>query len=328
MSGTKESVLKYLEKNRGSFSSGEKIASELKLSRNSVWKAIESLRRDGYRIEAASRRGYSLSAESDVLSVSGITSFLSDNINTDLIKIYDRLESTNKTAKSAAAFDAPHGSVVIAKSQSSGSGRRNRTFFSPEGGIYMSVILKPESLPFTNTALVTAYTAVCICETIEKLVNVTPSIKWVNDIYIGSKKICGILTESASDFETGMIQWIVVGIGINFSVDITEFPRELRSKAGSLFTPGDETISKNHLIAEILSRLFSAKKHAKNPASSILKKYRSHMNMLGEEITVICPDGSKYKAIAHDIDENGKLIVKLPDETKKTLSSEEISIMI
>ncbi len=328
MSGTKESVLKYLEKNTGTFSSGEKIASELGLSRNSVWKAIESLRRDGYRIEAASRRGYSLSAESDILSISGISSFLSDNINADLIKIYDSLESTNKTAKSEASFDAPHGSVVIAKSQSSGSGRRNRSFYSPEGGIYMSVILNPDSLPFTNTALITAYTAVCICEAIEKLINVTPSIKWVNDIYIGSKKICGILTESASDFETGRIQWIVVGIGINFSVEINDFPRDIRSRAGSLFIPGEETISKNHLIAEILNRLFSQNGHTKNPASSILKKYRSHLNMLGEEITVINPDGSQYSAIAHDIDENGKLIIILNDNTKKTLSSEEISIMI
>ena len=126
MAGTKQTVLNFLEKNRGTYLSGEAIAEKLGLSRNSVWKAIESLRRDGYRIEAISRRGYSLSGESDVLSVSGISSFLSSDIDNSKIVLYDDLESTSKTAKGMASTGAGHGTVVISKHQSLGSGRKNR----------------------------------------------------------------------------------------------------------------------------------------------------------------------------------------------------------
>ncbi len=326
MAGTKQTVLNFLEKNRGRYLSGEAIAEKLGLSRNSVWKAIESLRRDGYRIEAISRRGYSLSGESDVLSVSGISSFLSSDIDNSKIVLYDDLESTSKTAKGMASTGAGHGTVVISKHQSLGSGRKNRSFFSPEGGIYMSIVLDPSHLPFSNTALITSYTAVSICKSLEKLANVTPSIKWINDIFLGRKKICGILTESGADFETGEIQWIVVGIGINFAINEKDFPPELREKAGSLFIPGEEIISKNHLIAEILNRLLSPSKAKTISQTSILNSYKKRLNMLDMTVNVIQKDGITYEAVATDIDENGKLMIKLPDNSIKTLSSEEISI--
>ncbi len=328
MAGTKEVVLNFLEQNKGTFMSGETIAKELSLSRNSVWKAIESLRRDGYQIEAASRRGYSLSGESDVLSVSGILSFLSYDMDPSLISIYDSLESTNKTAKSMASLGAQHGTVIISKTQTLGSGRKNRSFFSPEGGIYMSVILDPRFLPFTNTALITSYTAVCISKAMEKLANVTPTIKWINDIYVGPKKVCGILTESGIDFESGEIQWLVVGIGINFAVDTKAFPSDIRKRAGSLFVPGEAIISKNHLIAEILERLISPARGKNLTPSSILRSYKKRLNMLDQEVTVIERSGDSYTAIAKDIDENGKLIIEFPDKSTKVLSSEEISIRI
>ncbi len=328
MSETKEIVLRYLEKNKGSYFSGETIARELSLSRNSVWKAIESLRRDGYHIEAASRRGYSLSAESDIISATAIASFLSKDTSIDNINIYDKLESTNKTAKSAASFDAKHGTVIIAGSQTAGSGRKNHGFFSPEGGIYMSVVLNPDTLPFSPPSLIMSFTANCICKSIEKLTDLKPSIKWTNDIYLGSEKICGILTESGMDFESGDLQWIVVGIGINFSMNKSDFPNDIRKKAGAMFVPGEETISRNHLIAEILNKILCSDKNSYQSSSQIIGEYKSRMNMLGKEINVIPKSSEKYIAKAMDIDENGKLIIELPDGSKKTLSSEEISITL
>ena len=327
MSDTKEIVLKYLEQHRGTFSSGEEIASELSLSRNSIWKAIEGLRRDGFHIEAAPRRGYSLSGEADILTSTGIAAYLTSNISADRIKVYDSLESTNKSAKSEASLGAAHGTVIIAGTQTMGSGRKSRNFYSPEGGIYMSIILDPLKLPFSNTSLITAFTAVCICEALEKLALVNPKIKWINDIYLDSKKICGILTESGTDFETGDIQWIVVGIGLNFCVRESVFPSDIRRKAGSLFSSGEETVSRNHLIAEIINLLLDDKGSKKSP-SIILTKYKDRMNMLGRDITVINRDSTTYPAKAVDIDENGKLIVELPDKTRKILSSEEISITL
>ncbi len=326
MSETKEIVLRYLEKNKGSYFSGEAIAKELSLSRNSVWKAIESLRRDGYHIEAASRRGYSLSSDADIISASSIKSFLSPNITIENIEIHDKLESTNKTAKGAASFGARHGTVIIAREQTAGSGRKNHSFYSPDGGIYMSIVIIPDHIPLSDPALIIPHTANCICKSIEKLTDLSPSIKWTNDIYLGSKKICGILTESGMDFESGELQWIVLGIGINFSMNNSDFPNDIKNKAGALFTPGEETISRNHLIAEILNRILASDKYDDKMSSEIISEYKSRMNMLGKQINVIPKNSDAYVATAIDINKKGKLIVELPDCSKQILSSEEISI--
>ena len=320
MSDTKELVLKYLEENKDSFSSGEEIANHLNLSRNSVWKAIKSLRNSGYQIEAATHRGYHLVGDMDLITLKGISDNLLPGIAQDRIHVYKQIESTNKTAKGAAAFDAPHGTCIIAESQTLGSGRKKRPFFSPKGGIYMSVILTPDKLPFKNTSLVTAYIAVCVCNSIEALTGKKPMIKWSNDIYIDNRKICGILTESAGDLDTGELSWIVAGIGINFAVDTGAFPKEMRSHAGSLFVPEKAPLSKNDLIAEILNNIL-----LKGKTIDILKSYRNRSLVLSKDVTVYDKDNS-YPAKAVSIDDMGKLVVSLPDGSSKTLTHEEIRI--
>lgn len=322
MTDTKTLVLKYLEDHSGSFFSGETLAKELHISRNSVWKAIESLRREGYSIAAAPRRGYSLSAKADNITLSGISNHLSPFINPELITIYDELESTNKTARSMATFDAPHGTVVISKMQSGGKGRKKRLFSSPKGGIYMSIILRPERIAVSDYALITPFAGVCVCKAIESITSMKPSIKWLNDLYIDNKKISGILAEAGTDFDTGELQYIVVGIGINFNSDIDSFPAELKRTAGSLFKKGEEKISKDQLIAHILNLIL-----VDNISENIIDEYKSRMNMLGNSIKVISKD-TEYEALAVDVNEKGKLIVELPDKTTRILSSEDISIKL
>ncbi|WP_022760182.1 MULTISPECIES: biotin--[acetyl-CoA-carboxylase] ligase [unclassified Butyrivibrio] len=319
MTDTKSLVLNYLEDNSGRFSSGEVIAKELKLSRNSVWKAIESLRREGYIINASPRRGYSLSAPADNITLSGIAKYLSPGVDSELITIYDELESTNKTARSMASFDAPHGSVIISKTQTGGTGRKKRHFSSPKGGIYMSIILRPERMNIFDYSLITPFVGVCVCKALESAIGVFPSIKWLNDLYIDDKKICGILSEAGTDFDTGELQYIVIGIGINFNSDINEFPPDLRKTAGSLFEKGGETISKDRLIADILNNILT-----NDVPDCIVEEYKSRMKMLGSTIRVITTDGN-YEAKAIDVNEKGKLIVELPDKTTKILSSEDVS---
>ncbi|WP_051205968.1 biotin--[acetyl-CoA-carboxylase] ligase [Butyrivibrio sp. FC2001] len=257
MPDTKEMVLSYLEENSGKFSSGEAIATKLNISRNSVWKAIESLRRDGFQIEAASRRGYSLSGKADKISVSEILKHSQTSIDPDLILVHDSLESTNKTAKSEATFDAPHGTVIIAAQQTGGTGHKRLSFSSPKGGIYMSLIMRPEEFSIKNSKLFTPFSVLSVCRAIEELTGFTPSIKNINDILLEDKKICGILTEAVSDFDTGDIQFIVVGIGIYFNIDVSELPSDIRKKAGSIYKKGEEKISINQLIARILDLILS-----------------------------------------------------------------------
>jgi BirA family biotin operon repressor/biotin-[acetyl-CoA-carboxylase] ligase len=257
MPDTKEMVLSYLEENRGQFSSGEAIATKLNISRNSVWKAIESLRRDGFQIEAASRRGYSLSGKADKISASSIIKYSTHPLDQELILVHDSLESTNKTAKSKALFDAPHGTVVIATKQTGGTGHKKHSFSSPKGGIYMSVILRPEDFEIKNQKLFTPFSVLCVCKAIEESTGFKPCIKGINDIFLGDKKICGILTEAGTDFDTGDIQFIVVGIGIYFNIDLSEVPSEFRKKIGTIYKKGEEAVSINQMIARILDLLLS-----------------------------------------------------------------------
>ncbi|WP_051656671.1 biotin--[acetyl-CoA-carboxylase] ligase [Butyrivibrio sp. AE3004] len=320
MPGTKEKVLDYLENNRGKFSSGEAIANELNISRNSVWKAIESLRRDGFLIEASSRRGYFLSERSDKLTLSGISSLLNDDIDPNLIQIFDSIDSTNKAAKQKAIQGCPHGYTVIALKQTNGTGKRKSSFTSPDGGIYMSFVLKPEELHISNSQLITPFTAVSICKVLEKDAYLSPSIKWMNDIYLSGKKVCGILAEISADFDTGDIQYIVIGVGIYFNNDEKCFPADQKERIGAVFKRGEESITKNEFVAGLINELLS---NNTKDDSEILSEYRSRLNMLSKDITVIS-GADTYKAKALDVDENAKLIVELPDKTKKVLFSEII----
>ena len=257
---SKDKILEFLEENKESYTSGEAMAAALGLSRNAVWKAINDLRKLGYQIDAVSNKGYRLSEGTDIISKQGILSYLNKDkadMLSDNILIYDTLESTNKLAKERAISGSPNGSLIIAKQQSLGKGRRDHLFYSPEGGIYMSIILSPDFLPTLDKDVITAYTGVSVCQAIEELCGISPSIKPINDLFVNGKKICGILTESGMEYETGLVQWIVVGIGINFDTDVNSFPTDLQEIIGTLFAPGKGPISKNQLIANIYSRLLN-----------------------------------------------------------------------
>ena len=271
--GSKENILSLLEENKTNYISGEAIANKLGISRNAVWKAINELRKQGYIIEAVSNKGYLLGTDNDIISKEGILSYIDTKDFGELgdtIFIHDSLDSTNKTAKELVISGVNHGTLIIARKQELGKGRKDHNFYSPDGGIYMSIVLSPDKLPCLEPDVITAYTGVSVCRSIEKLCNILPSIKPINDLFIDGRKICGILTESGVEFDSGLVQWIVVGIGINFDSDIPSFPEELKPIVGSLFAPGQATITKNQLVAEIYGRLLDWSKVDK---ASIIGEY-------------------------------------------------------
>lgn len=323
---TKKYVLALLEENRGKSVSGEHIAEQLNVSRNAVWKAIKELEKEGYKIKAVTNKGYCLEEENDILSVQGMLPFLLRKDNARQIIIYDSLESTNKTAKEMAVSGVKQDTVIIAGYQTAGRGRFDRQFYSPPGcGIYMSFILRPEQLKFKTPTLITAFTAVVVCEAIETVSEKMPGIKWVNDVYIDQKKICGILTEAVTDFESGSMQWVVVGIGINFSTPSEDFPEHLRQTVGSVFPEGRQTVTRNQLAAEIINRILDSENYY--DSKEILNKYKSRLIMLGKKISVI-EARETYNAIAIDIDDIGRLVVEKENGERKLISSGEISIKI
>ena len=208
---TKSEVLKLLEENKGTYLSGEELAIKLGCSRTAIWKAMKTLREEGYEILAVNNRGYALSKENNVLSEEAIR--LGLNKKAVKIEVKREIPSTNQYLKQKGIEEEyEEGSVVVAESQSAGKGRRGRHFYSPgKCGLYMSVLLKPKKTA-QESLKITAAAAVAVCRAVEKVCKVSLGIKWVNDLYLGEKKVCGILTEAVSDFETGDIELVVVGI--------------------------------------------------------------------------------------------------------------------
>ena len=319
---TKEQILGILEKQHGSDISGQQIALQLGLSRNAVWKAIQALQKDGYHISAATNRGYRLSGKNDILSKQGIASFLTDKSLTKNLKIYRTLPSTNLTARELAHAGAPGGTVVIADEQTVGRGRMGRDFFSPAGsGVYMSILLRPD-MSIQNGLLITTAAAVAVCRAIEGLFDVAPRIKWVNDILIGGKKVCGILTEGAAGFESGSIDHIILGIGINFSTALHTFPDEIKTIAASL-SHSQSPVVRNALIAAVLDQLFALLPGLES--REFIGDYKSRSAVLGKQIEIV-RGGETTPCTAVDITRDGGLVVRYADGRQETLTSGEISV--
>jgi len=256
---------------------------------------------------------------SDTLSVSEMLPFLPGNEIADKIFLHASIGSTSVAAKEMACTGAEHGTIVIADHQTAGRGRHGRSFHSPGArGIYMRLILDPARLGLSKPTLVTAFAAVAVCEAIEAVCAKTPQIKWVNDIFLDEKKICGILTEVIRE-------WIVVGIGINFSTAEAEFPKDLRQVARAIFPCGNPPVSRNQLVGEVISRMLV-------PAypyieENLLEKYKQRLMMLGKKI-LVTGSGQPYEAIALDIDDTGSLIVRKNTGEVVSLSSGEVSIRL
>lgn len=256
---TSEKVLFILESNKDKYTSGEEMAQQCGVSRNAVWKAIKDLRQKGYGIEAVSNKGYKLANDNDIISVEGIKACLSQRYDKADIFVYDSLKSTSDKAKELAMNGCPHGTVIVAAKQTGGRGRKDHSFFSPEGGLYMSIVLKPELLFSTDSKTITSFVGGAVISAIKELTGIEPYIGGINDLYVDGKKICGILLESGSEFDSNTLQWIVAGIGINFDSDIDTFPEDVKERASSLFERGKATITKNALIANIINKILEYK---------------------------------------------------------------------
>ena len=343
---TKEKVLKMLVDAKGQAVSGEKLAAECGVSRAAVWKAVNALREAGNSIEGTTNGGYILSDDDvftpELFSETFFTHY--PDFSDCHIECFKEIDSTNTYAKRILAEcgnlrDADgnlteagrkyHRAIIIAESQSAGRGRLGRTFVSPQKtGIYISVIYAPKG-GITNPARLTACAAVAICRAIK---NYNPQIKWINDIFVCSKKVCGILAEGVANFESGMIESAVIGIGINIKKNKTAFNGELADVAGTLEDASDIKISRTQVASEIAGQvleIFEEDASSEAAHKAIIKEYKEASFLLGKELTVFPLIGDKkssYKATATDIDENAGLIVTLPDGTKKVLNSGEVTL--
>lgn len=326
----KASILTKLYEHANEYISGEMLGRELSISRAAVWKHIRNLRRDGYEIEASTKNGYRLAAGFDIINTEFIMSGLSDTVFNGGIIYTPEVDSTNTAASFMAQEGAPEGTVVIADNQTKGRGRMGRSWQSlPGKGIWMSFILRPE-LPVNEVQTVTLAASVSVAQALEKLTGVKPGIKWPNDIILESKKVCGILTEMNS--EVDRVNYIIVGIGINFSQNEADFSAEISNTAVSLsmlmqkFGVKYKNIARNDIIKEVLSTFDEYYKIMRtSDKGRIISDWRKYSVTLGSRLRVHAGNG-EYCGKALDINCDGALIIKADDGSIKNVSSGEVSI--
>lgn len=317
----KSRLLELLEQHKGETLSGEVMAGELQCTRAAVWKAMKALREEGYPIEAGPNKGYTLSKESTRLSAEGLRPFLK---KPDVhLEVYKETDSTNQSAKRAiVSGEAGHGSFVIAECQTAGRGRRGRTFFSPEGGgLYLSIILEPDET-LKDGLLLTTAAATAVYRAVKTVCGISLDIKWVNDLCLAGKKVCGILTEAITDFESGNIEYAVVGIGLNVYETESGFPEDLKEIAGALYKSRAESsgIDRNRLAAEIVNCLLEEVQDLK-----LSPEYVEHNIIPGKRIEIIDGPRSRH-ATALSICPDGKLKVREDNGAVSVLSFGEVSV--
>ncbi len=236
---------------------------------------------------------------------------------------FDITDSTNEALKRLAKDGAPEGQVVIADAQSAGKGRRGRSFASPKGkGIYFSYLLRPKSMTLALSTL-TARTAVAVQQAIQTVCGVWTGIKWVNDLVLHGKKVCGILTEMS--VEDGEIRYVIIGIGINVNEAVTDFPEELRDIATSLSIEMGKTFSREKLIGEIVRELDKMWYEMERLQTEYLETYRKACITIGKEVQVIAGE-AKRRAKAVQVNEDYSLEVEYEDGSRESLNSGEVSV--
>ena len=319
---TKDLVLEYLWSHADASVSGEELAARLELSRTAVWKAVEQLRQEGYCIESAPRRGYRLLSKSDVLSEAGIARYL-DAPGLRLHYV-PQIGSTNTALKELGNAGEPAGYALVAGQQSAGRGRMGRSFYSPEDtGVYLSLLLRP-SLPAREATAITACAAVAVAETLEELSGRETRIKWVNDLLMEGKKVCGILTEASLDCESGQLSYAVVGVGINALVPVGGFPAELRELAGAVFPERELPELRCRVAAGILNRLWRFCGGAS--LADCFEAYRARSLVLGREAELLSPGKEPERARVLDLEKDYALRVRLPDGSERRVLSGEVRV--
>ena len=318
---TKTDILQYLRKS-GGFVSGEEISRHFGVSRAAVWKVITALREDGYVIDSVTKKGYHLAEAPDLLSEAEIREGLhTARIGTHIFS-FDTVDSTNEEAKRQGQAGAPDGSVFVAEQQTGGKGRLGRVWSSPRGkGIWFTILLRPGGSPL-QVSNITLLAGLAVCSAIRKTTGCPAMIKWPNDVIIGSKKVCGILTEISAEMDC--IHYLVIGIGINANNE--SFPEELSVKATSLQIETGTSISRVKLLQAVLEEfeaLYRRFPTAKEP--EFLDLYRAVCASLNRRVSTV-RQGKTITGKAINITPDGELLIELDTGENLAVNAGEVTV--
>lgn len=327
---TKELILQNLlnPENEDGFISGQELAKRSGFSRAAIWKAVNSLRNDGYNILASTNHGYKLESV-NIFNENSIAKHINPDSNGKII-YFEEIDSTNNEAKRQIINSQPqalHKTAFIANGQTAGKGRLNRKFYSPKNtGVYISLIYALKNI--TDPAFITATAAVAVRRAIKNTFGIESGIKWVNDIFINGKKVCGILTEGITNFETGTIEACIIGIGINLQPNFN-IPEEIKDIVSSVLQKNCTNEEKSKFTAEVINELIFLLDNQEKMHKTIMDEYSNYSILIGKQIE-FCPitgiENNYIKATVVKIDKNAELILQLENGEIRGFKSGEITI--
>ena len=329
----KTSILRMIRQSSG-YVSGQSLCEALGVSRTAVWKYVNQLKEEGYEFDAVSNKGYRIVKYPDIITREEIESMLPEGLAVTNVVYYHETDSTNTRAKQAAEDGEKSGTLFITECQTGGRGRRGRTWESPAGsGIWMSLLLRPEIKPF-DASMLTIVAAMGMKDAIEEIIGagggvgdedgtgqggIHCKIKWPNDIVLGDRKICGMLTEMSA--ETDWINYVVIGIGVN--VNTTEFDDSIKDTASSILLQTGSSVKRSDVVvafARHFSRYYDEFLKECN-LSGLADDYNKALINVGRDVKIVERDGN-FVAKAVGIDETGSLIVEKDGNTQRIVAGE------
>lgn len=321
----RDRILTILLQNQDSFVSGEDISQKLGVSRTAVWKTMGQLKEAGFEMESVSNKGYRLTSLPDKFEPALLQHYLTTKTFGRALEVHETISSTNSRAKELAQGGAVHGTLVVAEEQKSGRGRLGRSWESPEGlGLWLSLILRP-SFPPRFAPRMTVLAGLAVVQAIFRVTGLETSIKWPNDIIINSKKVCGILTEMQADPD--LIDYIVVGIGMNVNTLKEDFPHELRDSATSLKLEKGVHINRCKLLAELLAVFedLDSRYLSTGDFTEILNEYKEKCITLGRAVRVTGPTET-FEGTAVDLTDDFELVVETKGSERRKVFSGDVSV--
>jgi len=311
-------VLSFFQTHDSEYLSGQDLSDVLKISRVAVWKHIKKIQTLGYKIESKQKLGYRLIDNTEKLLPWEITRDLKTKLIGKRVYYFEEIDSTQNFAQNIAADKKENGTIIIAEKQTSGRGRLDRKWTSPKGGIWFSLIIHPK-FDVSSSTLIPILSAVALSKSIKSVLDIETEVKWPNDITMNGKKVAGVLVDAS--FQTNSIDYLILGIGINFDIDTKKLEKRLTKTPNfygidSLRGKEDKTPPKT-LLKEFLlqfeKNLFQLDKGEK---SKIIKEWTKRAAGIGKKITINTSNG-KISGISQGIDNDGALKIKTRNETKK-----------
>lgn len=320
----KDKILEILKVRSGEIVSGGFIANKLNISRNAVWKNINLLKNEGYDISSIKNRGYMLNSDISYLNKEEIEKYLNTILIGRELEITESIDSTLNYFKNMENSEKREGRTIIANEQTLGRGRRGRSFFSPKNSnAYISVLLKPK-FSVSDINLITIICGLSVVEAVKEICGIECDIKWVNDVYINGKKICGILTEGILSVENGSIDSVIIGVGININrPKDTPVPKEIEDIVGFVNDFTKEKENRNKFIAKFLNAF--EKRYINFDKKALYLEYKEKMLYLNEEVT--CFVGNEtIQGTLIDLNKDFSIKIKTNEGEIRNFNSGEISL--